>query len=116
MSGCLLECYCARVGKNTKSLRQYIVLGLLPSAELAAPFVTQVLGARQERVIDEHLRRPAPLHILIEALVDEVLEVGRPLRLNFRWLILNDVEEDSRVVLGDVGRLAHGKLDREDAE
>ena len=67
-------------------------------------------------MIDEHLRRPAPLHILIEALVDEVLEIGRPLRLNFRWLILNDVEENSRVVLGDVGRLAHGKLDREDAE
>ena len=102
--------------KNTKSLRQYIVLGLLPSAELAAPFVTQVLSARQERVIDEHLGRPAPFHIFIEALVDEVLEVGRPLRLNFRWLILNNVEEDSSVVLGDVRWLAHGELDREDAE
>ena len=67
-------------------------------------------------MIDEHLGRPAPLHILFKATVDEVLEVGRPFRLNFRWLILNDVEKHSGMVIRNVGGLAHGKLNREDAK
>ena len=57
-----------------------VVLGLLPSAELATPFVTHVLGPLQERMIDEHLRGPPTLHVLVQALVDEVLEIGAPLR------------------------------------
>jgi len=62
------------------SLRKDIILSLLPAAEFTAPSVTQLFGSLQEGMVDEHFRRPAALHILIETFVDEVLEIGRPLR------------------------------------
>ena len=67
-------------------------------------------------MIDEHLGRPAPLHILFKATVDEVLEVGRPLRLNFRRLILHDVVKNSLLMLLKVRWLTLCKLDSEDTE
>ena len=62
------------------SLGKDIILGLLPAAELTAPSVTQLFSTLQEGMVDKHFRRPAALHVLIETFVDEVLEVGRPLR------------------------------------
>ena len=92
------------------------LLDLLPSFEFSAPLFPHIFGASQEWMIYEHLCSPAPVHILVEALVDEVLEVGRPLLLDFGWLILNDVVEHTHMVFSNVGRLAHGKFNREDAE
>ena len=50
-------------------------LDLLPSSEFSAPLLSHVFGTGQEWMIYEHLCSPAPVHILVEALVDEVLEV-----------------------------------------
>lgn len=81
------------------SLGQDVILGLLPAAELAAPLVTQLLSSLQERMVDQHLRRPATLNILVETFVDKVLEVFRPLRRDSGWLVLDDVEENTSVML-----------------
>ena len=76
-----------------------VILGLLPPAELAAPLVAHVLGPLEERVVDQHLTVPTTLHVLVQALVDEVLEVGAPLGRYFGWLVLHNVEQNARVML-----------------
>ena len=91
-------------------------LDLLPSSEFSAPLLSHVFGISQEWMIYEHLCSPAPFHLLVEALVDEVLEIGRPRLFDSRWLFLYDVEDHTRLVLINVGRFAHGKFMREDAE
>ena len=98
------------------SVIKSVLLVLLPSSEFLAPFLSHVFGTGQEWMIYEHLCSPAPVHILVEALVDEVLEVGRPRLFDSRWLFLYDVEDHSRLVLINVGWFAHGKFMREDAE
>ena len=92
-----------------------VILTVLPTGELAAPLLTQVLGALQEGVINEHFGAPAALGVLVQALVDEVLEIWGPLRRDPWRLILHDIKQDACVVLRDVGRLALGQLDAEDA-
>ena len=93
-----------------------VLFDLQPSSKFLAPLLSHVFGISQEWMIYEHLCSPAPFHLLFEALVDEVLEIGRPRLFDSRWLFLYDVEEHTRMVLRNVGGLAHGKFQREDAE
>ena len=93
-----------------------VLLDLLPSFEFFAPLLSHVFGTGQKWMIDEHLRSPAPVHILVEASVNKVLEVGRPLLFDSRGVLLDDIKEHSRMVLRNVGRLAIGKFQCEDAE
>ena len=62
-------------------------------------------------MIYQHLGAPAALRVLVQALVDEVLELWRPLGWDARGLILNNIEEHSRVVLRDVGWLTLRQFD-----
>ena len=73
------------------SVIRSVLLVLLPSSKFLAPLLSHVFGTSQEWMIYEHLCSPAPVHLLVEALVDEVLEVGRPFLLDFRWLSVYDV-------------------------
>jgi len=67
-------------------------------------------------MVDQHLGGPATLHIFVEAFVNEVLEVRRPLSRNSGGLVLYDVKEDASVMFTDVGRLSLRKFDGEDAK
>ena len=67
-------------------------------------------------MVDKHVTGPATLRIFVEALVDEVLELGRPLGRDARWLVLHNIEEYTCVVLGDVGRLTLCQLNSKDSE
>ena len=67
-------------------------------------------------MINQHLRVPTAIHVLVQALVDEVLEFGGPLGRDARWLILHDVEQNAGVMLRNVRRLSLGKLDCKDTK
>lgn len=72
---------------------------MLPATEFTAPLVTQILSALKEGVINEHLRGPSTVDILVKALVDEVLEVIGPLGRDGRRVVLDNIEKHASVVL-----------------
>ena len=91
-------------------------LDLLPSSKFSAPLLSHIFGTSQEWMIYEHLCSPAPVHIPIEALVNEVLEVGRPLFLDSGWLFRKDVLDHCPLGTINVGWHAHGKFNRDNAK
>ena len=90
-------------------LRHHIILGLLPSAPLTAPVVAHILSPREERMIYYHLGAPALLRILLQALIDEILELLRPyIGGNSRRLTLHYIEKYAGLLFVDVWRFTVG--------
>ena len=67
-------------------------------------------------MVYHHFCAPALLWVLLQALINEILELGGPVWRDARRLALNYIEQDASLLLRDVRRLALRQLYREDAE
>ena len=67
-------------------------------------------------MLQEFLSGPSLGGVLVQTLLDEVLELCRPLGIDGRRVLLYDIIEHTRVMLSDVGWLSLGKLNSENAE
>ena len=67
-------------------------------------------------MVYHHFDAPALIWVLLQALINEILEIGGPMWSDARWLALNYIKEYATLCLVDVRRLALGQLYRENAQ
>ena len=101
----------------THSLDKFIAVVLLfPTMVFLAPVSAHLFCSIQEGVMEEHVSSPALLNVFVEALVDEVLELRRPLLADSRHLSVDDIVKDPMLMLAYPGRVSLSQFICKDAE
>ena len=75
-----------------------------------------VRGPSEEFVLEQFICAWSLLGVLGQALWHKVLELSRPFLLNRRWLVLQNIDDDTTLRLVDIRRVAVGQLHCEYAE